>query len=186
MDFRFFVRCQLKSTARGEVIEALFRELEMTEELQRYLDDKEGYHKQWQTEIKKIKAQVNNPGDASILKLDTYAADVARMCPNVDHPDDEVTHIHGASRNIEHILMLPPPNADDSRASLMGSLHKLFTEDEDEKKIMYNVKIEVGIKLSNEYLKMTDILHNSWPMLFRIELEQKDLASSMSVHKNVT
>ena len=186
MDSRCFVRCQLQSTARGEVIEALLRELEMTDELQRYLADKEGYQKQWQTEIKKIQAEVNNRADGFILKLDTYAADVARMCPNVDHPDDEATHIHGASRNIEHILMLPPPNADDSRATLMGSLHKLFTEDEDEKKTVDNIEIEVGTKLDNEYLQMPDILHNSWPTLFPIELEQKDLASSMSVHKNVT
>ena len=57
----------------------------------------------------------------SILKLDKYADNVARMCPNVDNTDDEAAHIHGASRNIEHILMMSPPNVEDTRADMMGS-----------------------------------------------------------------
>ena len=173
-------------------MEALFDELEMTEELERYRADKASYHSIWQTEIQKILTEVNKPADASILKLDTYAHDIAKMCPNVDDPTDEAAHVHGASRNIEHVLMLSPPDIDDHRGELMGSLYKLFKEgDDDEKKIdeqktVDRIEIEVGTKLANEYLEMPAILHESWPHLFPMKLEQKDLASSMSVHKHIT
>ena len=169
------------------MIEELFRELEMTNELRKYQADKDFYHAKWNSEIEKILKEVNKPADASILKLDKYADDVARMCPNVDNTDDKAAHLHGASRNIEHILMMSPPNADDSRADMMGSLYKLFkADDDDEKKTLDTVEIEVGTKLANEYLEMPDILHKSFPATFPMKLEQTDLASSVSVHKYIT
>ena len=120
--------------------------------------------------------------DAESEKIEAFAgADIARMQPQMDDPDDDAAHMLNANPGIQNILLQPGQTHEGIDQLLFQKLgEKLHAEKRDQ------IQLKVSTTLPCEFSANPEILTGAFPYLFLLGLNDEMLQGTAGVRQRIT